>query len=53
VWSNLNSTSIAIISYIEIQVKRWELQRKPIRWLFSSLGVPDNSLDGRFMKRAG
>jgi hypothetical protein len=32
---------------------RWELQRKPIRWLLDSLGVPDNSLDQRFMKKAG
>ena len=42
-----------ICSFQELRRYRWELQRKPIRWLLNSLGVPDNSLDGRFLKKAG
>jgi hypothetical protein len=32
---------------------RWELQRKPIRWLLDSIGIPDQSLGQRFLKKAG
>ena len=46
-------SSAPICSFQDLRRYRWELQRKPIRWLLNSLGVPDNSLDGRFMKKAG
>jgi hypothetical protein len=48
-----DGSSIKICSFQEMRRYRWELQRKPIRWLLDSLGVPDNSLDQRFMKKAG
>jgi hypothetical protein len=32
---------------------RWELQRKPIRWLLDTIGIPDKSLVQRFLKKAG
>ena len=48
-----DQSSAPICSFQELRRYRWELQRKPIRWLLSNLGVPDNSLDGRFMKKAG
>ena len=44
--------SAAICSFQQMRRYRWELQRKPIRWLLNSLGVPDNSLDRRFVKKA-
>ena len=47
------SSSAPICNFQELRRYRWELQRKPIRWLLNSLGVPDNSLDGRFLKKAG
>ena len=46
-------SSAQICNFQELRRYRWELQRKPIRWLLNSMGVPDNSLDGRFMKKAG
>jgi hypothetical protein len=48
-----DDSSVKICSFQEMRRYRWELQRKPIRWLLDSLGVPDNSLDQRFMKKAG
>jgi hypothetical protein len=48
-----DESSAQICSFQDLRRYRWELQRKPIRWLLNSLGVPDNSLDGRFMKKAG
>jgi hypothetical protein len=48
-----DQSSAPICNFQELRRYRWELQRKPIRWLLSNLGVPDNSLDGRFMKKAG
>ena len=49
--SDLDSATIC--SFQDLRRYRWELQRKPIRWLLNTLGVPDNSLNGRFMKKAG
>ena len=46
-------SSAPICNFQELRRYRWELQRKPIRWLLNSLGVPDSSLDGRFVKKAG
>ena len=46
-------SSAIICNFQELRRYRWELQRKPIRWLLNSLGVPDNSLHGRFIKKAG
>ena len=46
-------SSATICNFQELRRYRWELQRKPVRWLLSSLGMPDNSLDGRFLKKAG
>jgi hypothetical protein len=48
-----DQTSAPICNFQELRRYRWELQRKPIRWLLNSLGVPDTSLDGRFVKKAG
>jgi hypothetical protein len=48
-----DESSLKICNFQEMRRYRWELQRKPIRWLLDSLGVPDNSLDQRFMKKAG
>jgi hypothetical protein len=48
-----DSSSAAICNFQELRRYRWELQRKPIRWLLNSLGVRDSSLDGRFLKKAG
>jgi len=46
-------SSARICSFQELRRYRWELQRRPIRWLLNSIGVPDRSLDGRFLKKAG
>jgi hypothetical protein len=46
-------SSAPICNFQQLRRYRWELQRKPIRWLLSNLGVPDNNLDGRFLKKAG
>jgi hypothetical protein len=48
-----DDSSAPICNFQELRRYRWELQRKPIRWLLNSLGMPDNSLDGRFLKKAG
>ena len=45
--------STPICKFRVLRRYRWELQRKPIRWLLSRLGVPDSSLDGRFVKKVG
>ena len=45
--------SATICSFRETRRYRWELQRKPIRRLLNCLGVPDDSLDRRFVKKAG
>ena len=45
--------SVPICSFRETRRYRWELQRKPIRWLLDSMGMPDSSLDSRFTKKAG
>ncbi len=44
---------LPICNFHDLRRYRWELQRKPIRWLLNSLGVADNSLNGRFLKKAG
>ncbi len=44
---------IQICDFQQMRRYRWELERKPIRWLLNSLGVPDHSLDRRFVKKAG
>jgi hypothetical protein len=44
---------IEICKFQQMRRYRWELQRKPIRWLLDSLGMPDHSLDERFVKKAG
>ncbi len=46
-------SSATICNFQELRRYRWELQRKPVRWLLNSLGMPDSSLDGRFLKKAG
>ena len=48
-----DDSAAQICNFQDLRRYRWELQRKPIRWLLNSLGVPDNSLDGRFLKKAG
>jgi len=45
--------SVPICSFHELRRYRWELQRKPIRWLLNCLGVSDKSLNGRFLKKTG
>ena len=48
-----NDQSLAPIrNFQELRRYRWELQRKPIRWLLNNLGLPDSTLDARFMKKA-
>ena len=46
-------SSATICNFQELRRYRWELQRKPVRWLLNSLGMPDSVLDGRFLKKAG
>ena len=48
-----DDSSARTCDFQDLRRYRWELQRKPIRWLLNSLGMPDNSLDNRFMKKAG
>ena len=48
-----DKSAAPICNFQELRRYRWELQRKPIRWLLNSLGMPDSSLDGRFVKKAG
>jgi hypothetical protein len=48
-----DSSSASYCSFQEIRRYRWELQRKPIRWLLDCLGMPDESLGQRFVKKAG
>ena len=44
---------IQICNFQEMRRYRWELQRRPIRWLLNRLGMPDHSLGRRFLKKAG
>jgi len=47
-----DQSSARMCSFQELRRYRWELQRRPIRWLLNSVGVPDRSLDSRFLKKA-
>jgi hypothetical protein len=44
--------SVPICNFQDLRRYRWELQRKPLRWLLNSLGVADQSLHDRFVKKA-
>ena len=48
-----DESTLPICNYQELRRYRWQLQRKPIRWLLNSLGVPDSDPDSRSMKKAG
>ena len=48
-----DDASAYIIPFEATRRYKWELRRKPVRWLFALLGIRDAKLDQRFLKRTG
>ena len=51
--SSTEASPASLYKVQEMRRYKWELQRKPIRWLLEVLGVRDRSLKRRFLKNAG